>query len=426
MQPVHIRRHAVRRAAILAIPRVLVLLLLLPLGACAPAASRSAATPAPTPTPDPLDRLSVYVPTLWNLCVLRASDGKQRACYNQQNGAVPFGSVFGVVDGIVYGAFGDVVYALRGSTGAYLWRQTFPDGEGAVGAVLAGTTWYVATGAPNHQAGPSTLPGSLYAMRLSDGALLWRDRLDGYVGAPVLSADILYEEEDTDLGWGNDTFTVTARRATDGTLLWRYPLGLNKGALFAVGDGALYLCGSDGVVKALRLSDRTPLWHHGVPGCATLQAIGDALYVGSSINQGHTNAFVALRPSDGSPLWQVQGALPTVPVTLDQGVVYLATYGQSTGHGEVIWISALSAADGHPVWQTSIVSSANGSATVGVQPLSVVADRVFVGAMSAPMMHHPHLTDVYALDAQYGRVLWNTPITRGIETMLAGPVLVGT
>ena len=94
-----------------------------------------------------------------------------------------------------------------------------------------------------------------------------------------------------------------ALRASDGTVLWRSQGGSHSDEAMALANGIVY-CGSDDqTVYALRVSDGSVLWQYQTGGILNSppSIVNGVLYIGS-----WDNFLYALHASDGSVLWRYQ------------------------------------------------------------------------------------------------------------------------
>lgn len=215
-------------------------------------------------------------------------------------------------DGVIYvGTNDNDIYALRTSDGSMLWRYHTQGSIGEAPLVVNGIVYVSA----NTVVGPGAeYTGIAYALRASDGALLWKFARNGYTYTPVVVDGVAY------IGaWDN---TVSALRASDGSLIWRFttkgpvfdPLRVVNGVVYA----SAYIDQGPGFVYALRASDGNMLWHFTTQGGVSQATVVDGVvYVDSA--QGIT----ALRISDGTPIWQFNlGSTGlSMPIVLN-GIVY--------------------------------------------------------------------------------------------------------
>jgi outer membrane protein assembly factor BamB len=218
--------------------------------------------------------------------------------------------------------------------------------------------------------------GTIMALRLSDGALVWRSsayestftdcalkEADGVVFASILAL----KSNGTAAG---ETGQLLALNATNGQVLWRYTTPATD--LLAVGDGLVVLGAGNPraptSLVALRAGDGSIAWRHGgfppqiaikggdIP--ARSVAIGDGLML---VGGGGFTLW-ALRASDGSTAWQMKEdhhSFQTIGIV--DGTVFVRSL--FAGHGPIIslpfdddnsYVLALRARDGAPYWKASL------------------------------------------------------------------------
>src|SRR5438105_2751201 len=156
-------------------------------------------------------------------------------------------------DGVAYaGTYDNAVYALRISNGSVLWHTKI---DGSVEELPAAANGIVYVSSYVGQNGPAYL----YALRASNGAVLWRYSNNNYIYSPTLDNGVVYVASQDD--------SVTALRASDGIQLWRFAtLGGPESQISPAVNGVLYVSvpvdGQSGGVIALRASDGSVLWRY--------------------------------------------------------------------------------------------------------------------------------------------------------------------
>jgi outer membrane protein assembly factor BamB len=313
-------------------------------------------------------------------------------------------------DGILYaGSADNAIYALRMSDGSMLWRYHTQGSVDQPPLIVNGIVYVSA----NMVGGPGAdYSGIVYALRASDGTLLWHFTRNGYIYTPVVVNGVAY------IGaWDN---TVSALRAIDGTLLWRFP---TRGPVFdplLVVNGIVYVSAyidqGPGFVYALRASDGNLLWLFTTQGGVyQTTVVHGVAYVDSA------EGITALRVSDGTHLWHFSLASTgfSVPVVLD-GIVYTIAvkvsladassggggYMARTISGEetipfksgVSSLYALRASDGTPLWHYTMN---NGKSSWGTL-LSITNGVIYTGANADTGKN-----SIYALQASDGTILWH-------------------
>ena len=218
-------------------------------------------------------------------------------------------SIYVAAYGSSLGENGDSwLYALQASGGAVRWRYHFPRGtlQVAQPALSNGTIYVTATSVSLDAGGqPKGEPvGAIYALRASDGTLLWHFLTTGEDTAPVTVFNgMVYAETSID-PTGTANGAIYALRAGDGSLVWRRQ--------------------TDG--DALGLAE----------------ASSDGIYLVTRLVLNNSGIVTALRPEDGSVLWQEPiGPSLSSGATLADGVLYIgadqAVYAVDPGNGQIIW-----------------------------------------------------------------------------------------
>jgi outer membrane protein assembly factor BamB len=186
---------------------------------------------------------------------------------------------FFLLDGIIYFTDYTHVYAVRLSDGAVLWSYQPVGGSDRIEVV--DHVVYVFEGG-FYETGPVT------AHKAIDGSLLWsmQPAIDALVAG---SNNIVYFFQG-----GPTTTTTTARKATDGALLWS-----NQGTCGWFGgivNGTIYLNGCP--IYALHASNGTLLWSSGITGWIE-RIINGFLYV----TEQSTGILYVLDASNGTQVW---------------------------------------------------------------------------------------------------------------------------
>lgn len=236
-----------------------------------------------------------------------------------------------VSDGAVYVAAGQSVIALRASDGALLWQMTLQTGGRQVIAAWASVAngalyLYVTLDTVNGQ--KDGYEADAYAMRLSDGAMLWRDVLatrqlnpaDGPF-PPVVADGVVYVRvAPITLTSQKDPLWLFALRASDGATLWRYTSTReetgNSGVPTiyppAVANGVVYVTEDGGALTALSARDGHIIWQVNVDQTPSMDtypfSISSPVVVDGVVFVITGNGFgslVAVNASNGATLWRV-------------------------------------------------------------------------------------------------------------------------
>ncbi|HLI07440.1 MAG TPA: PQQ-binding-like beta-propeller repeat protein [Ktedonobacteraceae bacterium] len=210
-----------------------------------------------------------------------------------------------------------IIYALKASDGALLWHFKAPT---RVSMQVIDQVVYLI---PVNQSG---VYGFVMALLADDGKVLWGQSIP-YPGpvAPVISDGIIYVS-------GHDGDVIYALRARDGFQIWQF--GVNQFPDFPPPfvsieekDGFVYLLSAENVLYVLRASDGYHLWSYRYKtyeANAGLPTIED----GIAYLNGQDGAIAALSASTGLPLWQYHpGAGPLWPALVQDGVVYVSEKG---------------------------------------------------------------------------------------------------
>ncbi len=215
-----------------------------------------------------------------------------------------------IAGGVAYvGTVDNAVYALRISNGALLWHSRI---EGAVsdrpqvGNGIVYVTSYV----------DQNLQAHVYALRANDGSMIWHLTRDGYsyLSLPTADSSVVYVASQAD---------ISALKSSDGSLLWRYSTNGDASAPPLVVNGVVYDSSyvnyGPGTLYALRVSNGTLLWKYVTDGfIGSPTAINGVVYIASN-----SGTLTALRASDGHQLWkQTLDATIVQPPQFVNGVLY--------------------------------------------------------------------------------------------------------
>jgi outer membrane protein assembly factor BamB len=324
-----------------------------------------------------------------HLYALRASDGTVLWHYSSNS----YISRPTLDSGVVYIASqGDGVTALRASGGARLWH--FPGSAYQTPSVVNGVLYV--------NASVDGQSGIVYALRASDGTVLWRYSTSGSVDTLTVQNREVYVFSQNKL---------SALRASDGHQLWNRPMDATfyqSPQLFA---GVIYF-------MATKISLETPtarstgLLPQTMAVGSLLWSNGQAIAVKETtpLKEGKSSVY-AIRASDGTVLWQHPmnngGDSFADWLQVEHGVVYTSMVVANSSNTGII--SALQSSNGAVIWQDMINGSPSGVLLVG----GVIYASAGAASSSA----------VYALRARDGALLWSYPIDGSVFNE---PLLVGT
>jgi outer membrane protein assembly factor BamB len=304
----------------------------------------------------------------------------------------------------------NVLEGVSARDGSLRWTRTLPS---PIDSVIAGPPGLVV-------ATSITSPQTLYAVRTSDGAVLWSQtkRIQPMLGGPTSDGFVMDHAGLYGLmGTGSGTATIVALSLQDGAPRWQDPyresnlsaLAVDRGTLFVASDD---LTGTGWTVTALRTSDGAQLWS------VTSSQLGEQPLTnpqplvtaadGLVFVAGRTGNVKALDEQSGALVWAIgQGALPVPPLTIlteqaSGGTLYLTAQleqqepgsGGSQASSSYERLYALNAHMGGIRWH----------ATVNIRPelVSTTGDTVLVSQSDG---------SVETFDAASGALLWNSAPT---------------
>lgn len=311
-----------------------------------------------------------------------------------------------VVNGVVYASSGNgEVYALRSSNGSVLWRQSINAGANGAPLVLA-SNGIVYVLAETTDIGP----GTLYALRTSDGAQLWRYHTNDYLSALTIANGIAYATTYDDV---SDSGRIIALRANDGAQLWHSAADGSSYEAPIVENGVVYTTATrnngSGTIYALRASDGVQLWHKtSNTFFSILMGDNGILYISTA--QG----IAALQASNGQQLWSDALNGNIASPLLFNGVLYFTSTKVSMETSDV------SMSQMHPLSQIG----AAGNVPHETLPMSFMKQAI-------PLKEG--LSSVYAVRASDGAMLWHYQMSKAYGnnwanwlTLDHGTVYVGT
>src|SRR5438874_4755671 len=183
---------------------------------------------------------------------------------------------------------------------------------------------------------------AVYALRISNGTLLWSHKIDGSADQPPLVTNgVVYA---VSYVGQNGPAHIYALRASDGSFLWRYDnTNYSFLSLSTSNSNVIYVASQDGIA-ALNGTNGTLLWHYDTKGHTSSGLpleVNGIVYYSSSIGDG-PGALYALRARDGIQIWQYKTDGFVYIPTLVNGVVYIDAAGT---------LAALRASDGYQIWK---------------------------------------------------------------------------
>ena len=152
----------------------------------------------------------------------------------------------------------------------------------------------------------------LVGFRATDGRILWSNRLDGLMAAPMVISG----------GWlivGLDTGMLVVFRSTDGEKLWERDLAAPISVRPSPSGDRLYVPLVDGRISTLNLNNGATLWEKRLTGIPQQILPLDSLFVGST-----DNFFYRLSLIDGEVewYWRTGGDIIGIPVVDEENVYF--------------------------------------------------------------------------------------------------------
>ncbi|HLI09581.1 MAG TPA: PQQ-binding-like beta-propeller repeat protein [Ktedonobacteraceae bacterium] len=272
-----------------------------------------------------------------------------------------------------------------------------------------------------------TVNNAFYALRASDGALLWHTKIDGSVEEPPVVTDgVVYFS--TFVGQAGPA-NVYALRASDGAQLWEYHGNYTYVSTPVVANGLVYLNASNGVV-ALHANNGTQAWHFAAGDNTSIATVVNGiLYLSSHQGDSGPGTAYALHADDGSLLWQYKSSKTLDPPEVINGVAYVGAWDGTlfalrASDGSLLWHAALS---GPSLWMQrandvlyvatqKITYPTASNATAPVEALAVNSFLQAIAPLSRTMPHKQILTDLYALRVSDGTTLWRNELNNGTDS----------
>src|SRR6266702_8733889 len=281
-----------------------------------------------------------------------------------------------VVDSIAYTSSPDgTVTALRVSDGFLLWRHMGGNTREEFTTIADGVVYLATLPTDNN-----TFIMRIDALRSSDGSLLWHyNSRTPFASMPTVADGVIYAS--------TEDGHVHALSASDGFPFWENTsLFSSNSASPTAADGRIYLDLRNGSIEALLASNGALLWHKLPP--TPLAESSPAVVDGAVYVNALDGSIYALRASDGSTLWRASLHLPDVlpSIIMRDGVIFVEAQNGS--------VEALRSKDGSVLW---LYTGAEG----GAGPLTVAQNMVFLAFQTGDR------ASITALRASDGLALWH-------------------
>ena len=302
----------------------------------------------------------------------------------------------------------DTIVARRASDGVLRWTYNLSrimPSCSITAIVPAGNGLYASASCNNGT-------GRTFALRASDGALLWQSSINGQFSVVNGVVCIHITQASPALA---DLYIL---QATTGKLLWQGAPGSSQHQTQAwtPGNGYIYLL-DNGTLKALRVSDGQAAWSMGFPYNAAsptfetfsnpvfLGELNNIIYLQSSVvnQQTHVafNRLYAVQASTGRQLWSFQRDqfnLTWSSTSIDASANTLAIQGLDERHPTAVYL--LRATDGQLLG--SILQSQSASAVL------IANNTIYITSISGdgnntPFSYH---IEMYQMNNQGGQPLW--------------------
>lgn len=409
----------------------------------------------------------IYEVNFRNIVAFSASDGRQLWNYfgfEDENGAPGNTQIVQVNGDRLYAYDGQVLDVLNPAGGTRVWSTYDVTNAVDINTLTLnnGMAFYAVHNISDATATPATTPidNAIVARRASDGMTLWTYNLSHTMQSCAITAiapagDALYASASC----GNGVARTFALRTSDGALLWQssisgqfsvvngvvcihatqaspaladlYVLDGGTGKLlwqdapgssqhqtqvWTPGNGYVYLL-DNGTLKALRLSDGQTAWSMGFPYNAAsptfetfsdpvfLGALNNIIYLQSSVVNQNTrvafNRLYAVQASTGKQLWSFQRDqfnLTWSGASIDASANTLAIQGLDEQHPTAVYL--LRASDGQLLG--SILQTRAASAIL-IANNTIYITSIRGDGNNTPFSYH---IETYQMNNQGGQPLW--------------------
>src|SRR6266849_624744 len=249
-----------------------------------------------------------------------------------------------------------------------------------------------------------------YRIDGSSGKVVWQDRLSTRKQPDSRMGSNAYLQVMNGVVYAVLDFDIYALDARNGEQIWHVTNHSNKSYFwFVVDNGRLYLYSLDSTFSALNAADGSELWHNTT--FTTENGYGFSVRNGNLYTQNSAaNQLDTLDGATGKIRWSTpmpQGSLSDAPL-VEHGAVYFSSGNQ---------LYALNEQSGARIWEQTVPAA--GSLTDAY----LAGGTLYVNGYSMIMESSTDTRNIFALNAQTGRLLWsagpgynmlNMPITDGL------------
>lgn len=238
--------------------------------------------------------------------------------------------------------------------------------------------------------------GSLYALRTSDGTVLWKT-------APEHAVDVIPAVEDDMVVYGSSSARLTAVKPADGSKLWSFDAGdgVFQSSPLIVGD-RVFSGGGGHFVRSFNRSSGALVWEKpmGMWVQSSVVHKDGVVYIGSD-----AGFLVAFEAKSGKELWKFAAHMPGEPneetsVTADPKI---------TPDGHRSNILSTPRFSGDTIYITSIAGMIYAvDSKTGKEQWSFLGERIVTDTTVSDgvLYTHSDMGILRAFDAKTGKVLW--------------------
>jgi outer membrane protein assembly factor BamB len=291
-----------------------------------PSADPSQCSPASTAAPLPTTLTTLFTGDAnGTLTALNASDGTTRWRYatgvTTPLNLVPDGALLYASFKQPTGNLPTAIVALGSADGAVQWQAHLPSSSsyaGGAALTVVGGVDYAAV-----------VDGTLHALDGATGAERWQYQIGTGIPQVTVSGGIAYGQD------GITTNGLVALRASDGTLLWRFPTAAHVEMVPVVANGLVYVGQSPSTLVALNAVTGAVHWSDDLAVQHEPSNLNSAVAAGTGLYVNAAHGIYALNASTGALCWvaPANGQFASSVPLLDGTAVYETSILGSPGPG---------------------------------------------------------------------------------------------